>query len=250
MNVKFRLTIEYLKKDIDLVHYLNQYGTGLFMVLHEKQDNYHYHGLLCLTVCIKTFRKHLNALLDPEVSIPKGMRPVSLSDKVNDANAYKAYCLYRDGHPISNIVVNDDLQELKSLWTKLQNKQNDKKSKLKLENDLQDIKQLIPPKSDVRAIVKIIAKYYLDNDRIVHVANCRQLAWTIYAREDLDALVDHILSGDDLYCHDNICHKEARTQMRQHLDDRGWCRSVESRAIEAEERRAHYLKLHKDEEIQ
>ena len=233
---------EKYRNESDLVSYLKQYGTDLFMVLHQKQDNYHYHGLLCLNVCVKTFRKHLNNLLDSSIQCPKGMRPVSLSDKVDDANAYKAYCLYREGHPIKHIVVNDDLQELKSVWTKFQNNQKDKKSNLKLECDLHALQSLIPSGSSVRKIVGIIVKFYQENNRIIHIANCRQLAWTLFSKENPEALIDHILSDENLYLHDDHVHKVARQNMRQYLDDSGWCQAVQSRQVEQAEREAYYLK--------
>lgn len=199
MKVKFRLTIEYLK-NIDVVPFLNQYGTGLFLVLHEKPQNFHYHGLLDLTVCVKTFRKQLNSLLceDAMLKCPKGMRPISLSDKVNDENGYKAYCCYRTGHPITNVVVNDNLEELSNTYTNSQ-KSISSKSCLKLESDLHEIQPLIPPGTGVRQITRVIIKYYHDKNRIIHIANIRQLVWSIFSIENPNALIDHILSEENLW---------------------------------------------------
>lgn len=198
MKVTFRLTSCYLKNNVDLVSHLGQYGTDLFLVLHEKPNQFHYHGLLDINTCPKTFRKHLNNCLCPEAmkSCPKGMRPVSVSDKIDDANRYKAYCCYRGGHPITNIVVSDDLQELKLIHDSIVPKE--RKTVLKTETDLKYLRTLIPIGTDMKDIVKRIVQYYLDNDRVIHIANIRQLAWTLYARSDSDALVNAILTEECL----------------------------------------------------
>lgn len=208
MKITFRLTTSYLKKNVDLVSHLGQYGTDLFLVLHEKPNQFHYHGLLDINTCPKTFRKHLNNCLCPEAmkTCPKGMRPVSVSDKIDDCNRYKAYCCYRGGHPITNIVVNDDLQELKLIHDSIVPKE--RKTVLKTEADLKHLRTLIPIGTEMSDVVKKITQYYLDNDRVLHIANIRQLAWSLYARNDIEAFVNAVLTEEclEVYKHPDYRH--------------------------------------------
>ena len=127
------------------------------------------------------------------------MRPVSLSDKVNDANVYKAYCCYRPGHPIKNIFVeNEDLNVLKALWEKYE-KKSDKKSILKLDSDLHEIQKTVPLGATMLQITHLVIKYYREQNTVMHTCNIRRLIWTIYAQENPEAYADHVMSEENLW---------------------------------------------------
>lgn len=220
MKVTFRISFEYIKENIDIPNYLTGLGKDLFLVSHEKPGNYHYHGLLDISTTVKTFRNKCKELLDPLVEIPKGFRPISISDKVSDANGYKSYCLYRSGHPIKHIVVDENLEELKKISEK-KIKPKDKPSKLKMETDLEDILESITEQQSrtIRSIVDVIVKHYMTNKRVIHIVDIQRLAWTVYTHtHGTKQLVEHIITDEKAGFHaiDDIDRRAEREQTYKH----------------------------------
>ena len=196
-DVVFRITLEYIKENVDVVEFLKQQGDSLFLVLHQKPDNYHYHGYLKINQCVKTFRSRIKELIDVQVTPPLGMRPFSVSDKTDNIDRYKAYCLYRSGHPISKTYVNEEVDKYEEIDKDVKSKEI--KKVLKQERELQDILQRVAVGSQIRDIVRCICEYYKETGRVVHLTKMTQLAHTVHMHitGDYEHLISHIITQDE-----------------------------------------------------
>ena len=196
-GVTFRITVEYIKENTAVIEYFKKLGHNLFLVLHQKPNNYHYHGYLDIVTTTKTFRNKIKEMIDNTSEIPKGFKPFSVSDKIDDSDKYKAYCLYRAGHPIQNTYVHEDLDKLKEIHENACSKSN--KNLLKQEGDLKLILKMVQPDSKIKDILYFICKFYKDNGRVVHKTKMQQLAHSIklHQTEDYDWLVNDLINTDD-----------------------------------------------------
>ena len=193
MLVKFRVTLEFIKENIDVVQFFNQLGTGLFLVLHKKPGNYHYHGLLDITTTARTFREKIKEILCPLTTVAHGgLRSFSVGEKVDDVDRYKSYCMYRTGHPIDAIYVKEEIEDLGP------EPKNDKKE-LKQEVDLRELLHLVKDEKTPKEITKMVLKFYKDNFRVIHITKIQQLVHTIlmHINDDIEDLAEHILFTDD-----------------------------------------------------
>ena len=201
-EVQFRITTEYIKKNINLAETIGQLGDNLFLVSHQKPQNYHYHGYLQIHTTVKTFRSKLSDIIDHTIKPPKGMRILYIKENIDNVDKYKAYCLYRGGHPIESIVVNEDTEYLKSLHEENTKQSSEKPSleRLKLETDFDEI--ITEFNTDVEypidEIIKIIGKFYKRKRRVLHFANMNRLAYTIHSHltDDFGWLVDKLMWDD------------------------------------------------------
>jgi len=174
MKVVFRITLEYVRENEDVILFLNQLGTDLFLVLHEKPNNYHYHGLLDIKQTAKTFRKKIGELLDPRVEPPKGFRPITVSDKVDDENGYKSYCLFRPGHSVKHIYVNN---ENINLLKEIADKKIKPVASNKSDKDLAELKGRVSSSMNTLDIANIVVGYYNELGKKPHIAHMQQLIW-------------------------------------------------------------------------
>lgn len=191
----FRLDFDRIKENVDVVQFLTDLGDELFLVLHMKPSNFHYHGYLISNVCPKTFRKRIREMLTSA-----GNGAYSVSDKCPDPDRFMSYCLFRPGHPIKKIHVNVDEDELKKIHESVQKKNSTKiRTELKLEKILKDILSKYNGDPNLQNIVGFIIKYSKENGMVIHKAHITQLSWTVYVHltDDYQFLIRDIISSDD-----------------------------------------------------
>ncbi len=196
----FRIDFDRVKENVDVVQILNHLGDDLFLVLHKKPSNFHYHGYLISNVCAKTFRKRIQEMLTSA-----GNGAYSVSDKVPDPDRFMSYCMFRPGHPIGKIHVNVDEDELKKIHNSVPKSNSSQKGKeLKLEKLLKDILNRYNGDTNVQNIVGFINKYFKENGMVIHKSNITQLALTVYVHltDDYQFLIRDIIAADD--CLSNI----------------------------------------------
>lgn len=191
----FRIDFDRVKENIDVVQFLTHLGDELFLVLHQKPSNFHYHGYLISNVCPKTFRKKIREMLTSA-----GNGAYSVSDKCPEPDRFMSYCLFRPGHPIKKIHVNVDEDELKKIHNTVPKGNLTKlRTELKLEKLLKDIVNKYNGDTNVQNIVGFIIKFYKENGMVIHKANITQLAWSVYVHltDDYQFLIRDILTADD-----------------------------------------------------
>lgn len=199
VQVIFRITHKYIKVE-NIVEYLKTLGNNLFLVEHQKENNYHYHGYLDTFKCVKTYRTQLKELLN-EVEIPYGFRPITISEKVNDVDRYKSYCLYRPGHPIEPIYVEDDLEKLKEIHEGIKKNPDKQRKELQQERELREVLEIAQQDGlykTTREIARIVVNYYKETGRVIHVAKMQQLIWTVKVHQgDEENLIDRLVVYED-----------------------------------------------------
>ncbi len=191
----FRIDFDRVKENVDVVQFLTHLGDELFLVLHQKPSNFHYHGYLISNVCPKTFRKRIREMLTSA-----GNGAYSVSDKCPQPDRFMSYCLFRGGHPIKKIHVNVDEDELKKIHMNSQKTNITKlKTELKLEKQLKVILEKYSGDTNIQNIVGFIIKHYKESGMVIHKANITQLSWTVYVHltDDYQFLIRDILLQDD-----------------------------------------------------
>lgn len=194
-ELTFRIDFDRVKENVDVVQLLTHLGDELFLVLHMKPSNFHYHGYLKSNVCAKTFRSKIREMLTSA-----GNGAYSVSDKCPEPDRFMSYCLFRPGHPIKKIHVNVDEDELKKIHNTVPKSNSTKiKTELKLEKLLKDIVNKYNGDTNVQNIVGFIIKYYKESGMVIHKAHITQLAWSVYVHltDDYQFLIRDILTGDD-----------------------------------------------------
>lgn len=206
--ILFRIDQHAIPETIDIVEWLKQYGTELFLVQHQKPDNFHYHGYLNIEFSEKTFRRKIQELLPVG-----GNKSYSIKTKFDNLDKYLSYCLYRKGDPIK-LIINDkgvDLDYLKEFIPKpSEKKERDPRNNLisRFNEMLKlDFSQCIL----IEDYTRIVLRFYKQRKIIIHLQQIRQLVLTLYLQlnkneEDaIDDIVrclhsDHQLSVASDYC--------------------------------------------------
>lgn len=194
-DITFRIDFDRVKENVDVVQFLTHLGDELFLVLHAKPSNFHYHGYLKTHVCSKTFRKKIREMLTGA-----GNGAYSVSDKCPDPDRFMSYCLFRPGHPIKKIHVNVDEDELKKIHDTVQKSNATKKrEELKIEKLLKDIVHSYSGDTNMQNITGYIGKYCRDRWIVLHMATARQLAWGVYLwyTDDFSEWIREVIRGDD-----------------------------------------------------
>lgn len=199
MQYQFRIHQAKIRYE-DLVSTLDQLGTDLFLVLHEKTDRIHYHGLLKLNVSEKTFRRRMNELLHEPDHSRGGLRPIFIKKfipkKDNDEDALMSYFAFRPGHPNKIIKKYFDDEKLKALKDIAEEKIDDheggheqldddgkKKKQKETSVSQKDLNALLPDCSvyeSLRSIHSRVINHYKQQKRIINIALKNQLVWTLY----------------------------------------------------------------------
>lgn len=199
-DILFRIDLSAIPENLDLTEWLKQQGTQLFMVLHSKPENFHYHGYLKISYSEKTFRRKLTQLLPLG-----GNKSYSIKTKYDNLDKYLSYCLYRKGDPIK-LISNDlgvDVEYLQQFIPKpaekrpighvsgIQARYNDL---LKL--DFTDCK-------NPRDFTRKVLQYYKKHQIVIHLQQIRQLVLTLYlnnVEEDIaiDDITDSIMHNEDM----------------------------------------------------
>jgi len=210
-DILFRIDMTAIPENIDITEWLKQQGTELFMVRHNKPDNYHYHGYMKIQFSEKTFRRKLTQLLSLG-----GNKSYSIKTKYDNLHKYLSYCLYRKGDPIE-LISNDlgvDLDYLKEYIPKpaekrpvghvsgIQARYNDL---LKL--DYTECK-------NPRDFTKMVLRYYKKHQIVIHLQQIRQLVLTLYLNN-----VDEEIAIDDIT--DSILHNEDMCKVTESIHMRG-----------------------------
>lgn len=174
--ILFRIDQEAIPETIDIVEWLKNYGTELFLVQHQKPDNYHYHGYMKIEFSEKTFRRKIQELLPIG-----GNKSYSIKTKFDNLDKYLSYCLYRKGDPIK-LIINDkgvDLDYLKEYIPKpFEKKERDPNSLNSRFNELLKLDY-----SECRYIqdyTRIVIRFYKQRQIIIHLQQIRQLTLTLY----------------------------------------------------------------------
>jgi len=194
-NIKYRVDLNYIPQNQDFIKFIEPLGTGHFLVLHKKTDNYHYHGFFQTSLSTRTIRRNFKTFLNST-----GNGAYSVGDKVPESDRYKSYCLFRSGHPIETIICTDDVEQLRKIHDEINSiNHTEQKSLLKIEVILRKLKPLIKPNMSLRAILVIITDDFRKNNQILHKANITQLGYTLYAfsHDSSDSFVDALIGGDE-----------------------------------------------------
>lgn len=189
----FRIDMSAIPENVDIIKWLKENGTELFMVQHSKPENYHYHGYIKIPVSEKTFRRNLTRLLPLG-----GNKAYSIKTKYDNLYKYLSYCLYRKGDPIE-LKCNDlgvDLDYLKTLCpspVKLVSQPKRIVSAIQLR--LNELLELDYTKcKTLYDYTKVIIKEYKRRVMVVNLQQIRQLSMSVYLQlcQDENEVISNI----------------------------------------------------------
>lgn len=188
----FRIDMSAIPENIDIVKWLNENGTHLFMVQHSKPNNFHYHGYLKIPVSEKTFRRKLTQLLPLG-----GNKSYSIKTKYDNLYKYLSYCLYRKGDPIK-LISNElgvDLDYLKTLCPEEKPVKQPKRSVSGIQLRLNELLELDYNKcKTLRDYTQIIIKEYKRRVMVINLQQIRQLSLSVYLQknDDIEQAISYI----------------------------------------------------------
>lgn len=192
--ILFRIDQEAIPETIDIVEWLKSYGTDLFLVQHQKPDNYHYHGYMKLDFSEKTFRRKIQQLLPIG-----GNKSYSIKTKIDNLDKYLSYCLYRKGDPIK-LIINDkgvDLDYLKEFIPKLKEKK-ERDPRNSLESRFNEILKLDYSKCKIiKDYTRVIIHEYKKRQMVVNLQQIRQLTLSVYLNKcpNEEAAIDDLVTA-------------------------------------------------------
>lgn len=199
---KVRITTKYLKiEKIEIVKVLKEIAEG-YIVVNEFWDDKktqldHIQMYIQTDISERKFRKLVKDMLSEG-----GNKAFSMDNRHSDWNGYKGYLLkYSDTEVLGSSYTPEELNHYRDYYKKVSVASRPRsKANCILENDLQELLSNVKEQMNIRDIAKIVVNYYKEKQKVIHLANMRQLIWSIYAysQEDNDALIDQLIDyGDD-----------------------------------------------------
>lgn len=234
-DILFRIDMSAIPEDIDIIKWLNENGTHLFMVQHSKPNNYHYHGYIKIPVSEKTFRRNIAKLLPVG-----GNKAYSIKTKYDNLDKYLSYCLYRKGDPIE-LKCNDlgvDLDYLKTLCPKEKPVRQLKRSVSGIQLRLNELLELdYRACTTLKCYTKVIIKEYKRRVMVINLQQIRQLSLSVYLQKETkeDEVISEIVSCVHS-CHEIAVIDDQNTFWEEHrrLRNYGYPPSVTDNMSETE----------------
>lgn len=200
---KIRITEKYLKiSKIELIEELKKISSD-YLIVNEYWDDKgnelpHVQGFIDVSQSERKFRALIKSFLHSG-----GNQAFSMDNRHSDWNGYKGYLLkYADTDIIGTSYGPDDITYFKEYYKKVSKPKPKPRKDNILDNDLNQILSTIDLQGtySILEISNIVVKYFKDNSRVLHRANCQQLVWSVHTaldhKDELDFALD-IINNDD-----------------------------------------------------